>query len=613
MKLFDRAKAFRDKGGVRPWLYLPLAFSSYALLDFVLRYVYKDFGAWRFLHPAPTLGTLGWCLILTGISSLLPGKVKKVYLGTSILLFALLTVTHGVLRNMFRRFFMFSTLAFAGDGAAFADQSYIVIHPAITMGVGLSVLIMCTAILLAPGRGEGSTLQTLGMGLFGILAGVGTIFIVHVHWLTPVHTLAWDNYTNPASVYESFTDSTGALLISGLYQYTFRDAALTLRMNNGIGPFEAQDLKDYVEERKATQKDNEMTGVFKGKNLIMIQLEAIDTWMLSPEYMPELSKVKEDSLVFTKHYTPAYITAGTFNTEFMANTGLIPATGTVSPNVYERNHYPLSIANQFIKAGYTAQSFHGSEGSVYNRGVIHRNLGYESYNSGSDMEMENYTLDHFMMAGYDSIVRENPFYSFLITYSGHGPYSAENPIYQAHKEKAQAIAKSHEGNYPYAVGHAMETDAFIKELMDRLEQDGALDNTVLVFYADHYNYYMMNDAQNMEIKGVSNLNLLQHTDFFIYSKDQKPQEIEKVTSSLDILPTLANLFGLADEEAVYMGNDAFSDEGGYAFFSDRSFVDGEGYWDRDKAVTEQSARRSEEIANAFLMSNLILQSDYYKP
>jgi phosphoglycerol transferase MdoB-like AlkP superfamily enzyme len=566
-----------------------------------------------FNHPAAMLSTFGWCFLLVGVACLLPGKAKKGYLAASVLFFAILTIAHSVLRNMFRRFFMFSTLAFAQEGAAFADASYIRIDSIIVLAATVSLLVMLLAIFLAPGKAEGNRKQTIWTGVLCALTGLLAILLVHIVWLIPSKTLAWNNYSNPAAIYESFTDSTNALYISGLYQYTFRDLTISLRSHQKIGAEMEQDLTEYCEKNKASRTENEWTGLLKGKNLIMIQLEAIDTWMLSEDYMPNLWNVKQNSIVFANHYTPAYITAGTLNTEFMVNTGLIPATGSVSTSVYERNQYPYTIANLLKNAGYTAESFHGSEGNVYNRGKIHLALGYERYNSGNDMGMENYMMDHNLMVAYDHIVRETPFFSFLITYSGHGPYSETNPIFQAHAEKARSASKSNEGNYVYAVGHAMETDAFVKALLDRLEEDGTLDNTVLVFYADHYNYYMMDDDQNMDLKGVDNLNLLQHTDFFIYSKDIKGQTIEKVTSSLDILPTISNLFDLDAKDAVFIGNDVFSDKGGYVFFNDGAWVDREGYWSSKQPVTEKSRLRTEEISTAFQMSNLILKSDYFAP
>lgn len=172
----------------------------------------------------------------------------------------------------------------------------------------------------------------------------------------------------------------------------------------------------------------------------------------------------------------------------------------------------------------------------------------------------------------------DPFYSFVITYSAHGPYGEENGVYQAHAEEAQAAAQRTDGNYVYAVAGAMETDLFIGELVDRLTQEGLLEDTVLIFYADHYDYYMMDDQLNMQIKGVDNGNLLQHTDFFIWSADLAPTQIDKVTSSLDVLPTVANLFGLDTSGAFLAGHDGLGDQGGYVFFSDGSWYDGTTYW-----------------------------------
>lgn len=606
-------RKWRSKGGVRPWLYLPLAFIAFFSLDWVLRHVYQDRSTFGLTLLAPTAASLSWSLVLTALSLFLPRSGKRRYLGMMFGFFAFLTVLHGVLQNMFRRFFLFSSLAFAADGAAFADTSYIHLDSRLAFGILGAILVMYGAIVLCPGWRERMRKADVILGLCLVLLGVGGVVSVRIFLLTPNQGLSWDNYNNPAAVYESFTDSTGAMMVSGLYQYTVRDAMITCGVGNLISREEHEDLNTFVEERRKAHEENEYTGIFKGKNLILIQLEAIDTWMLSRDYMPNLYKVKQKSMVFENHYTPAYITAGTLNTEFIANTGLVPATGSVSVSTHERNAFPYSMANQFRAAGYAAESFHGSEGNVYNRSVLHPNLGYERYNSGDTMKMESYMLDRYLMAGYEEMTKGDPFFSFVITYSGHGPYSQQNGIYREHAAEAKKKAKRSEENYVYAVGHAMETDLFIGELMERLQKDGLLDNTVIAFYADHFNYYMMNDKLNMEIKEVSDLNLLQHTDFFIYSKGQKPKNIKKVTSTLDVLPTLSNLFGLNDEKAVYIGDDAFSDGGGYVFFSDGSSYDGKHYLTADSPNSSLKAARRGEIAERLRMSNLILQSDFYKP
>lgn len=426
-------------------------------------------------------------------------------------------------------------------------------------------------------------------------------------------TVIWETSQedNRSKAYHELSDSTNALMVSGLYQYTVRDLVRQVFPANTMSNEERQQVDQYVAEYEAAQTDNEYTGLLAGKNVILVQLEAIDTWMLQEAYMPNLSKLKAESISFTNHYTPAYITAGTFNTEFMTNTGLLPATGGIATSVYGNNSFPYSLANLFGQQGYTARSFHNSRGNIYDRGTIHPNLGYEKYYGYEDLAMENYQMDRYLINGFDQMTEGNPFFSFVITLSGHGPYGEDNPSYQAHAEAAQAAAQRTDGNYVYAVAGAMETDQFIGELVDSLTQANLLEDTVLIFYADHYNYYMMDDALNMDIKGVDNMNMLQHTDFFIWSSDLEATQVDKVTSSVDVLPTIANLFELDTSGAFLVGHDGLGDQGGYVFFSDGSWYDGETYWSSQGGGTGD-LDRSAEITKLTTLSNWVLAGDYYR-
>ena len=166
-------------------------------------------------------------------------------------------------------------------------------------------------------------------------------------------TVIWETSQedNRSKAYHELSDSTNALMVSGLYQYTVRDLVRQVFPANTMSNEERQQVDQYVAEYEAAQTDNEYTGLLAGKNVILVQLEAIDTWMLQEAYMPNLSKLKAESISFTNHYTPAYITAGTFNTEFMTNTGLLPATGGIATSVYGNNSFPYSLANLFASRG----------------------------------------------------------------------------------------------------------------------------------------------------------------------------------------------------------------------------------------------------------------------
>ena len=576
------------------WTYLVLCFCSLLGNALWFQWMYADHTYRRWTAISLAL-ILGWSLLFTGIAALLPRLAKRIYLGILGAAFFALTIVHGVYYNMFRKFFSFGDMAFAGDGFAFLDSSYLVIRKlAILLGL-LCLGLMVLAILLVPKEREGRRFRLIAGGA-PLAAGALGILAVCLVFFRGADTMIWDMGSDPATVYENFTDTRSSLSLLGLYHYTFRDIQLVLFPGGGsLTDEEAAEITDFAAQRG--HEDNDMSGVLAGKNLILIQLEAIDTWMV--DYMPNLKAVKEQSVVFSNHYTPAYITAGTFNTEFIVNTGLLPATTGTSTSVYTRNVFPNSLPHLFREEGYTAESFHGSEGNVYNREQIHLNLGYEDYHSGSEMGMADYTMDSDLMAAFDDMTDDAPFFTFIITYSGHGPYSEENPIYLAHADEARAEATRTDGNYVYAVAHAKETDAFIGELMAALEENGLLEDTVVAFYADHYNYYMLDDDLNMDIKGVDSLDLLQHTDFFIYSQDLEPETVEKYTSSIDVLPTLANLFGLSAEYELLTGDDAFSADGGYVFFNDNTWVGTE-----EDVGTQIMERRR--------INQLLLTGDYWQ-
>ena len=589
---------------------IPLAL-AWLILDINLRYTFQGtavVGAWYL--PA-FLFTFGWILVLTGLVIFLPGRARSLVRWLPTVVFGLLTLTHSAFMNVFRRFFSVAALTFSGVGD-FVETDYIQFHPPILWAFGGAVVLTFLSGRLQKRfplpRGKKPAL----LGLAAVVAGGCVIAGVHFLYFPKMDTVVWENTDKDAAAaaYQDYTNSTNALMVSGLYQYTVRDLWICLRPAGSMSQEEEQAIDGYIAEYEAGQAPNEYTGLLAGKNLILVQLEAIDTWMLSKDYMPNLWQVKQESLSFTNHYTPAYITAGTFNTEFIANSGLLPATGGIPTSVYTRDSYPYSLANLFAGAGYTCRSFHGSEGTVYDRENIHKNLGYESYHGGQSMAMEVYMMDRYLMNGFETMTEGDPFFSFLITYSGHGPYGEDSGIYQAHADDAQRLAGDTEGNYVYAVAGAMETDQFVGEFMAKLEQTGLAEDTVVVFYADHYNYYMMNDALNMQIKGVDNMNMLQHTDFFIWSKDLEAGQVDKVTSTLDVLPTLANLFGLDTTGAFLPGHDGLGDQGGYVFFNDGSWYDGEVYWSSgsgDGGDPEKTA----QISRIMSLNNSLLAGDYY--
>lgn len=426
------------------------------------------------------------------------------------------------------------------------------------------------------------------------------------------------------AVYTNFSDTNRCFYMAGGYQYLFRSFNVTFGIEDAFRNGMTYDKLDtyYAQREETVHSDNEMTGAFQGKNVMLFLLESIDTWLLTEDYMPNLYRLQQQSINFENHFSPMFISAGTFGTEYTVNTGLIPPTNGVSSKAYSTYSFPYSLAHLFENAGYTANSFHSSSPKIYSRGLIHANWGYEKYHSFVDMGMEDYQRDSQMMNGYADMVAPEHYFDFILTYSGHGPYTEEmDNICQGHWEDVSRTVDpgtipaqgADLEEYRRAVAHAMETDAFIEQLVEQIESDGTLDNTVLIFFTDHYCKYMTNTQLVMDLKGAENMDMLNRTPFFIYSKGTPAQTVSKVTSSMDIAPTIANLFDLDVNYAYYTGDDAFGDGGGYVIFKNMNWYDGETYYTADYSgeITDEIRQRTQEAKTWVQMSWDTLKCNYF--
>ena len=573
------------------WLSLPLCFAGLLLFDAGLRFIYSFAGSAGFLNWRAFAFSGAFCLALTALAALLPPVARRVLLGVYAGFFAFLTVLHGVMYNIFGKFFTFSDVNFAGDGARFFSWSYFHLRKAYVGCIALGVLCLAMAAVLTRRPRQGKRRWPQRVAAAGVaalsLAGVG---LLHTSMLPHDDTMWWGNTFDPNSqeqAYKDFTDSNRMLLACGLYQYTVRDFLVSFGLEGS--PVDLDELDQYYAERETqVGGENEMTGVYAGKNFIMVMLESMDTWLVTPQYTPNLYRLQQEGIQLENHYTPLFLSAGTFSTEFISQTGLLPSVTGLSSSVYSTNSFPLSLAHQFEKAGYTANSFHSASPAIYSRGSVHENLGFEAYHNSTALGMDDYMLDSQLLNGFDSIAPQGErYFSYVITYSGHGPYTDEmSNISDPHLEAAQqAVAQSgvtgsaaNMKEYTLAVAHAMETDQFVGGLLQKLEEQGNLEDTVLLFYADHYGKYMTDKEFLAQVKGVSSDSPdLYRTPCFFYCQGGPSLRVGKFVSAVDLPPTIVNLFGLDTPVQYYMGEDVFSSGDGVVDFPNGAWYDGVTY------------------------------------
>lgn len=601
---------------------LPLFFIALVFLDYAFRWVYAQAGSTRLLSLKPMLFTGSWALLLTSLAALLPRIARRIAMGVLGVFFGFLVVLHGVMFNVFGHFFSFADMSFAGDGATFFSWTYFRLPKKMYFFVLVFLLMVAAAAVLVPRpKVSGKKLWIRrGCALLMVPLCLAAIGFGHQKLMPKEsYTMSWDTVYDPNGMaYKNFTDPNRCMKLTGLYQYTVRNFVVSF----GIGT-DARAVEELTEafESREVPGPNEYTGSLKGKNLMLVMLESVDTWLAQPEYMPNLCRLMDEGVEFTNFYTPLFLSAGTFNTEIITQTGMVPPAAGMSNSGYSTNRFPLSLAHLFADGGYSVNSFHSAYPSIYSRGTIHTNLGFEKYHSFEDMGMEDYQLDAQMLNGFEDMVSGSSFYTYIITYSGHGPYTEElGNISAPHLEAARkAVEKSgitdtpeNMEEYTRAVAHAMETDEFIGGLMDRLEGAGLLKDTAVLFYADHYGKYMSDKEFLGRLKGVqSGTPELYHTPCVLVGAGLEPRKVDKVTCSLDVVPTIADLFGLDAPLDYYAGENMLSPGEGLIPFPNNGWYDGETYYTGDSGAQIENPRAA-ELRQRVETSEEAVRTDYFR-
>lgn len=429
-------------------------------------------------------------------------------------------------------------------------------------------------------------------------------------------------WKQPRFNYDKFNDQNKAMELCGLYEYTMRDIKLSLFPESSIHNDDAiKDLDEYY-NAKEEFKPNDKTGLFKGKNVVLLLMESIDDWMISETYTPVLYYMMNNGMNFTEFYAPIFGSGATFNSEFGVNTGFIsPKNGNVVYS-YGRNTFPNALANQFKEDGYTTNSYHFNRPDYYNRETMHENFGYEKYTSFYDYDDFNLVIQDSFMAKsdalYEDMTRDDKFFDFLITFSAHMPYDLTNSICVAQIERYPELYNDDlDEETNCAKLQAKETDELLRVLLTRLYDDGLLDNTVIIAFTDHYSYAFTDKDKLNNYSVEAGSSILEKVPFVIfdYETSSTNQQIHKVTKTIDILPTVSNLFGYQPSKYL-LGKDAFDPNyKGYVYFSDNSWYDGETYYQSAEAEHNDSEYEVEMnimINELIEINDKVLETNYLK-
>lgn len=398
-------------------------------------------------------------------------------------------------------------------------------------------------------------------------------------------------------------------------------------------------MNEYFSSRTPTLK-NEYTGMYKGYNLITITAEGFSPYAVHPELTPTLYKMSQEGFKFTNFYTPIW-GVSTSDGEYAACTGLLPKSGVWSFYRSGSNSMPFTLGNMFQKIGVTKTfAYHNHTHDYYRRDVSHPNMGYKYIGMGTGIE-EYVTKrwpesDLEMITGSvkDYLSDDEPFHAYYMTVSGHLQYSfTGNSMSSKNRELVEHLDCSDALKAYYACN--IEFDRAMEKLLAELNAAGVADKTVIAITPDHYPYGLEDDAGTdtyavwRELLGhdVDKIFELYESNFILYCQGTKDAPtIDKYCSSVDILPTILNLFGFEYDSRLLIGTDILSTSECVVQFLDRSFITSVGKYNAatkeftlHEGVTFESPELEEEyvknlktiVNNKFKMSAGIIENDYY--
>lgn len=377
----------------------------------------------------------------------------------------------------------------------------------------------------------------------------------------------------------------------------------------------------------APSNKNEYTGMFKDKNLIFITAEAFDTIAIDEKLTPTLYKIANNSFIFKNYYQPLY-PVSTSDGEYMNLNSLIPKEGVWSFKQTSKISMPYGIGNMFNKEGYVSYGFHNHNYNYYDRQKSHKNIGLKYYGCGNGLE-KKMNCKHWPNSDKEMIdattsyyIDNDKFMTYYMTVSGHLNYnfSGNNMAYR-NKNKVKNLKYSTAIKAYLAT--QIELDKSIEKLLQVLEEKGKLNDTLIVIAPDHYPYGLTTKQMN-EISTIDRNDKFEkfHTTLIMYNPNIEKTVVDKVISSLDILPTIYNLYGLTFDSRLLMGRDIFSNNEHIVILSDRSWITDKGKY--NSVTKEFTSTTNEEIEEDYIdrinmivnqrygMSSLIIYNNYYK-
>jgi len=353
----------------------------------------------------------------------------------------------------------------------------------------------------------------------------------------------------------------------GLTTYHAKD--IVSFVGNSVKPvFFSGDYESELNENLDLTPADQSTlfGDFSGQNVILIQCETCEQYAFSRAYTPNYYRLYDEGIYFDNFYSAAKSNY-TYDAEMKALSSMMYFQADNFMYSFGENEFRNALPYILNQEGYTTNAFHNYHGVFFNRDVIYPNMGFEHFYAADSLQTntnEYMPLDSTMfdqMRDLMAPVQSDPFFTFVITVTPHGPHHRYREELKKHYDTLALDPLYADESIEYltlVAGH-MDFDEGLGILLDDLEEKNLLDTTTIMLYSDHKNY----SDYEMTVEYTPNSDIpfeIEKVPFIIYNQTLGSGTNDVISSQYDITPTILDFLGISYIQYYYYGQSMFLDD-----------------------------------------------------